>query len=273
MAHDAGGQRHRRARPRLLRLLLPRRRSRPADVHRCLHRLRRGDARAGARRRPAPALCLLGTHHGLLLPADRRRPREAGQSTRGHAGTDRHHLRWPGDARRHADARPRGRHPPDLRHPRRPTERRLDHRCGDPVARRSNQQVGPLPLPLLAARRHGRPHAGQRLSACRLDGEGRRLSRRPARSCLRRCPRLARHPARARHRHHAARRLACAAAVRHQAAPGLRHREPTRLHAGGARHRQPSGHPGRSRGAARPRPVQGLPVPRGRHRRPPERHP
>ena len=49
-------------------------------------------------------------------------------------------------------------------------------------------QVGDRAVPLLAARRDGRPHPGQRLPARRGHGEGRHLPRRPAGPRLRRLP-------------------------------------------------------------------------------------
>ena len=46
-------------------------------------------------------------------------------------------------------------------------------------------QVGAVPVPLLAARRDGRADAGQRLPALGDDGEGRRVPRRPVRAGVR----------------------------------------------------------------------------------------
>ena len=42
--------------------------------------------------------------------------------------------------------------------------------------RRGGGQVGPVPAPFLAARRHGRPHSGQRADSRGYHGGGRRLS-------------------------------------------------------------------------------------------------
>ena len=53
---------------------------------------------------------------------------------------------------------------------------------------RRAQQVGDLPVPLLAARRDGRAHPGERLPARRGDGEGRHLPDRAVRAGLRRIP-------------------------------------------------------------------------------------
>ena len=46
---------------------------------------------------------------------------------------------------------------------------------GDPAVRRHGGQVGAVPAARLAARRHGRPHAGLRAHPRRHDGGGRRL--------------------------------------------------------------------------------------------------
>ena len=65
---------------------------------------------------------------------------------------------------------------------RRRPARRHGRRRGPGAGPRSApfDQVGPVAVPLLAARRHGRADAGQRLPALGHDGEGRRLPRRPA---------------------------------------------------------------------------------------------
>ena len=106
-------------------------------------------------------------------------------------------------------------------------------------AGRRGDQVGHGAVPLLAARRHGGAHPGQRLPARRGDGEGRHLPRRPARARLRRRPRLAAGRARPGPGHDAGRRLPRAAPDRPQAAARLRHRQPARLPHGARRRRQP----------------------------------
>ncbi len=53
---------------------------------------------------------------------------------------------------------------------------------------RCDHQIGAGPLPLLAARRHGRPHPGERLPARRGHGEGRHLPRGAAGPGIRRKP-------------------------------------------------------------------------------------
>ena len=55
----------------------------------------------------------------------------------------------------------------------------LADRRGGAVARRCRRQVGATAAADLAARRHGRPDAGQRPHSCRNHGDGRRLSHRP----------------------------------------------------------------------------------------------
>ena len=73
---------------------------------------------------------------------------------------------------------------------RRPPRRRGAPRPGAgrrrPRAPRRPEQVRPDPVPLLAARRHGRADPGQRLPARRRHGQGRRLPRRAVRPRLRR---------------------------------------------------------------------------------------
>ncbi len=82
--------------------------------------------------------------------------------------------------------RPAGRDLPPLRDPGRPPGRHRDRRGAGARAARRGDQVGPVPVPLLAAGRDGRAHAGQRLPALGDDGEGRRLPGRSLHAGLRR---------------------------------------------------------------------------------------
>ena len=131
-----------------------------------------------------------------------------------------------------------------------------------PAARRV-RQVRPVPAAGLAARRHGGPDPGLGPHPRGDDGHRRRLPDRAVEPALR--PRAGR-PARRhdRRRDHAAdRRDHRLRLRRHQEGPRLLHGQPDRLHDAGRRAR-----PGRlRRGAgppARPRLLQGGPVPRGR---------
>ena len=87
--------------------------------------------------------------------------------------------RWARDARRVRHPRAGGRHLSAQRARRRPGTDgdRRDRRAGA-RAHRSVHKVGPVPVPRLAARRHGRPDAGERLPALGDDGDGRRVPRR-----------------------------------------------------------------------------------------------
>ncbi len=137
-----------------------------------------------------------------------------------------------------------------------------------PRAARGLHEVGPVPLPLLAAGGDGRPEPGERLPALGHDGEGGDLPPRPPQPRPRRDGRLAlpRHPRR--HRD-----------ARHRRRPRLRPdrpQAPARLH-DGERPRDADaarGHLDRALGPggdgvpARPRPLQSRPLPRGGGDRP-----
>ena len=134
-------------------------------------------------------------------------------------------------------------------------------------------QVGPVPVPLVAAGGDGGADADQRLPALGHDGEGRRLPDRPVRPGVHGRVDLA---AARGHRgpgHDGRRRPAGAAPARPQAHPGLRHDQPARLHGRHVRARDGRHGGGRLRAGAGPRPVQGGAVHGGRHRRPPGRDP
>ena len=109
-------------------------------------------------------------------------------------------------------------------------------RRGGAAARRRGRQIRAAAAADLAARRHGRPDAGQRAHPCRDHGDGRRLSDRAHACALRACA--------------AGRRLAVAVIgaptlllagfsalnqTRYQAHPGLLDDQPDRLHVPGAR--------------------------------------
>ena len=139
--------------------------------------------------------------------------------------------------------------------------------------RRGTVQIGDRADALLAARRDGRPDTGQRVSARRGDGQGRRLSVGADDARLRGFPTVAPHRHHARHPHHAAGRLAGGARVRPQVDPRVRHGQPTRAdhrhgRLGWQRHdARRAGH------AVRARDVQGVAVHGRRRHRPRHRHP
>ena len=156
---------------------------RAGPLRRRPRRLRRLDARPGRRRRPAPALRVLGAHDRLLLPADRPLRGPQGQPAGRHAGDGRHHRRRAGDAGRAGHARPAPRAATAVGGARR------RRRAGTAVAVAvALLLVGALtksalvPVPLLAAGGDGRPDPGQRLPARGGDGQGRRLPGRPVRA-------------------------------------------------------------------------------------------
>ena len=154
---------------------------------------------------------------------------------------------------------------------------RRDPRGGDRRRRlragRGDHQVRAGAVPLLAALGDGRADAGQRLPARRGDGEGRRLPRAAPRARARRRRAVAPADRDAGDRHDAARRRAGAAPARPQARPRARHGVPARVHVAARRGRHPGRRARRPRAGGRPRPVQGLPVPRRRRHRPSRRHP
>ncbi len=122
------------------------------------------------------------------------------------------------------------------------------------VTVRGGRQVGPVPAARLAARRHGRPDAGQRPHPRGHDGDGRRLPRRPLHAAVR--PGAGRPAGRRLHRllHRPVRRPDRPDAERPQARAGLLHAQPARLHVSRPRlrHRLRRLRPGRS-AAGRPR--------------------
>ncbi len=275
LADDPRGRRDGCSRPGLLRELLRGRRARPRAVRGLPGRLRRSDARPRHERRHAPALHLLGDHHRPVVPAHRARRTRASEPRRGEPGTRGHHVRRTGDAGRDRDHRAAGRDVPALRGGVRPaTERRPAHLGGRrPPARRRVHQVRADPVPLLAARRDGGPHPSERLPARCSDGEGRDLPGGAPRARLRPPAVVAVQRARRGRCDDAARRLPGVASERPEAAARLRHRQPARLPHRVARHRDATGRPRRPDDAARPRALQGQPLPdRGRDR-PRDRHP
>ena len=189
----------RRPRPALLRAGYFTRRRRRWPLRRGAAGLRRGDARARPRRRPDRALRLLGADDGLLATCSSGTTgeREANRARRA-PGAHRHHPRRPRDARRASCPRHAAGTLPDLASRRRPARRRRRRRRRRADPARGADQVGALAVPPLAAGRHGRAHPGQRLSARRGHGQGRRLPGRAARARLRRRARLAARRARPR---------------------------------------------------------------------------
>ena len=268
----AGGRRRRHPGHALLqRLLLPRG-ARPRPVRRRPHGVRRLDGGPRGRRRPAPAVRVLGAHHRVLLPADRplRGPHVVAPGR--HAGADRDHCRRPGDAGRRCDPRGRCRDLERLRGDRRPAVGPSGHRRRGLPARRGGHQVRARAHALLAARRDGRPHTRLGIPPRRRDGEGRDLPDRTVRARLLGPRGLADRGARARRRHAPARRIPGAAAARPQARPRVRHGLAARPAHAPARLRDPGDGARRAGPAGRPRPVQGLAVPGGRAGRRGDRH-
>ena len=133
------------------------------------------------------------------------------------------------------------------------------------AARRRGRQVGAAAAADLAARRDGRPDAGQRADPRRDDGDRGRLPDRAHPVLFELAPAAQLAVARHRRRDAAARRLQRARPARHQARPRLLHHEPDRLHVPGAGRRRLVGgdvplHD--------PRFLQGAAVPRRRRRHP-----
>ena len=162
---------------------LPRRGRRRRAAGRPAHAVRRRHGRPRPGRQPAPALHVLGAHVGHVVPPHRQRPRRRPGPGRRPAGPARHQRRRPGHARRLRAPRAGRRHLPAQR------DRRRRRRSGTAVTVAlvlvllgAFDQVGPVPVPLLAAGRHGGADAGQRLPPLGHHGEGRRLPRRPASS-------------------------------------------------------------------------------------------
>ena len=220
-------------------------------------RVRRGDADPGPRRRPGRAVRGVGGHHPLLLSADpaggtcgasaggthvagdrRRRPGAAGCGVRDR-GADRDHAAV-GRARRPGLDAGSG-------------VRRCRRRPG---RRGRDDQGGAVPVPLVAARRHGRPGPGQRLPARGGDGQGRHL---PPDALRRRGVGVAAVAMAARHGRRgdgAAGRRARVAAQRSQGDARLLHDQPARSARGRHRRRDHDRAAGRERPRRRARPVQ-----------------
>ena len=177
--HERAGARHRRAGAVLLRRVLPpsRRphREPPAQLRRRTRRLLRRHVRPGGQRQHAAAVHVLGTDDGAVVPAGRPLRRARHQPAGRHPGAAGHHRGRAGDAGRHHHPRQRQRHLPAVRTDRRAADRagRVDRRRAGPDRRAV--EVGDRAAALLAARRDGRTHPGQRIPARGGDGEGRRL--------------------------------------------------------------------------------------------------
>src|SRR6185503_10166735 len=225
------------------------------------------DDGAGAGPQLRPALHLLGAGGPLLLPPDRLLVPATGGGPRGGEGV----LGHQGGRRRlpdrHRDAVEPHRHlrllgavrdgPGGQRRPHRPRPRdglHLSRRVG---------QVGPVPVPHLAARRDGGPDSGLGPHPRRDHGHRGRVHALPRLVPLRADARGAARGGLDRSVHRALRGHDGVRAGRHQAGAGLLHRVPARLHDGRHRGRL------RERGVPAspdPRRVQGPAVPgRGRH--------
>ena len=231
--------------------------------------VRRGDAGAGAGRRPDRAVRHVGVDDGLLLPPHRPCARAPPQPARRPPGADRDDDGRAGHARRLPDAGSGSRYVQHLRHPR-PAAARRRHRHGgaDADSRGGAVEVGGVALQSLAAGCDGGTDARLRVSARRRDGQSRRLSGRAADPRVRRRAALACDRAGAGLTHDAARRLARAARDGPQATAGLRHRQPTRLPHRPVRHGHLRRRARRGGDAHRARAVQGPALPRRRHHRP-----
>ena len=229
---DPGRHRGRRDRADLLRHLFPRPGSGQRAVRRRAARLRRNDVRSGAHRRHHHARHLLGDHEHPVVSAHRPLLQSCRQPPRGTAVTADDHARRAGDVRRRSDPRRAGRLELDQRDSERPAVRVADeHRPGLPADRRV-QQVGDLPVPLLASWRDGRAYARERVSARCGDGQGGHLPARALCADLRGGGAVAPAGGVARRVHDAARGLPGAPRGRPQATSRLRHGEPARIHHG-----------------------------------------
>ena len=130
----------------------------------------------------------LGDHGRVLVPVDRPLVRGTRELERRDQGVHHHpDRRRPDDVRvLLPDRGHRLRHDEHQRDHRGDRERRGEHgvrRGGRPAAvRRHDRQVRAVPAARVAARRDGRPHAGERADPRRHDGRGRRL---PARAAVR----------------------------------------------------------------------------------------
>ena len=254
-------------------MVLRRRRFRARAVQRRAARLRGSDVRAGPHGRSRGARDAVGGHERAVVPADRVLQPACVQPPRGPAGAARDHAGRSRHAHRRRAARGRCRHIEHLDHPRRGPDGADRRRRGRHAPRGRPVEVGDLPLPLLAAGRDGRPHARQRLSPRRGDGEGGHLSHRPLRARFRVLTRVAADRHRTRRLHDAPRRIPGAPRDRPQAHPRLRNRQSARLPHRRPRIRHARRDPRRSRPAARARAVQVGAVLGRRHHRPPAVHP
>ena len=275
---DAGARRwHRRARDRLcLALLHPSRAARRAPP-RPARAVRRSDGRPRRRRQPPHPVRLLGADVGDVVPADRQPPRGRPGAVGGAAGAPRDRTRRAGDARRLHRHRPGGRDVPPERTARRSSGRHDGN--GRPAAdpARCLHEVGPGPVPHLAAGRDGGPDTRQHVPALGDDGEGGRLPRRPVRPRLRPHHRVVATGRRERRGGDDDRRWrARPAPHRPQAAARRRHDQPARVHDRRVRLGHDGDHRRRLHDVARPRCVQGdglhgrrCPRPRARHARHP----
>ena len=141
-------------------------------------------------------------------------------------------------------------------------------------ARRRIRQVGPVPVPLLAARSDGRTHAGERLPALGDDGEGRHRRSSPAwRPTFATVGPWRPLVVAAGGASLLIGGLARVARARRQAVARARDGEPARAHRDPRRDRGCEAHLRRRRDDPRPRALQGGSVPRGGDRRPPDEHP
>ncbi len=151
-----GPHRHRRRRARddLLPLVLPRQDGGARTVLGGAARLRRGDVRTRAHRRPRRAGDVLGDHERPVVPADRLLPPPRREPPRGAAGAAGHDARRSGDAHRRRAAGRGDRHVEPLRRssPRRRPDRSSTRRsccCWSErsASRRSSRSTSGCPAP------------------------------------------------------------------------------------------------------------------------------
>ena len=213
------------------------------DVAALLHLpepLHHRDADPRARRQPAAAVRRLGGRRALLLPADRLlvdQGRELHRRQEGVARQPRRRRLLPARALPARSSSPgRSTSPASQQQPGRAAHRRRSAAgpCRPLVCllllRRRHRQVGADPALRLAARRHGRPHAGVGADPRRHHGDGRRLPDLPPARALRAGARRARRRRRRRRGDRALRRHHRGRADRHQEGARLLHGEPARLH-------------------------------------------
>ena len=265
------GRRHRpRLRHPLLRAFCPG--SRPSG--RAVGPVRRVDARPRPSESRHLPLRMLGTDVGHVVPAHWQPAHRVAGPRRRAARAARDQRRRPRPARRHGDPRPGNGHLPAQRDPGRPARReRGGNRRHRARSRRSLHEVGAVSLPRVAARRHGRADARERLSALGDHGHGRRVPDRPAGPGVRVRGLLAAARAHGGLRDAAVRRSARPSSARPEAAPRVRHRQPARLHGDPVRSRHTGCDDRGVDAPRRPRRVQVRALHgRGRHR-PPDGNP